>query len=63
MWKDEKNSALKVYKEGHLGLTSIPNDEWGKKKNKLSSICINDNFRYFPPDCFNSSHTQKLSKF
>lgn len=32
MWKDEKNSALKVYKEGHLGLTSIPNDDWGKKK-------------------------------
>lgn len=64
MWKDEKNSALKVYKEGPLGLTSIQNDDWEKKKKtKLSSICINDNFRYSPPDCFNSSHTQKLSKF
>ena len=29
MWKDEKNSALKVYK-GHL--TSIQNDDWEKKK-------------------------------
>ena len=34
MWKDEKNSALKVYKEGPLGLTSIQNDDWEKKKNK-----------------------------
>ena len=59
MWKDEKNSALKVYK-GHLGLTSIQNDDWEKKN---SSICINDNFRYSPPDCFNSSHTQKLNTF
>ena len=62
MAKDEKNSTLKLYKEGHLGLMSIQNDVWGKKK-KQSSICINDNFRYSPPDCFNSSHTQKLSKF
>lgn len=61
MWKDEKNCTLKVYKEGHLGLTSIQNNDWEKKKN--SSICINDNFRYSPPDCFNSSHTQKLSTF
>lgn len=35
MVKDEKNSALKVYKEGHLGLMSIQNDVWGKKKNKV----------------------------
>lgn len=37
MWKDEKNSALKVYKEGHLGSTPILNDEWGEKKKQTSS--------------------------
>ena len=35
MAKDEKNSTLKLYKEGHLGLMSIQNDVWGKKKNKV----------------------------
>ena len=35
MWKDEKNSALKVYK-GHLGLTSIQNDDWEKKKKQFN---------------------------
>lgn len=39
MWKDEKNSALKVYK-GHLGLTSIQNDDWEKKKTVQFALMI-----------------------
>lgn len=38
MVKDEKNSALKVYKEGHLGLMSIQNDVWGKKKKQKTKL-------------------------
>lgn len=36
MWKDEKNCTLKVYKEGHLGLTSIQNNDWEKKKKQFN---------------------------
>ena len=57
MAKDEKNSTLKLYKEGHLGLMSIQNDVWGKKKNKVqfASIIILD----IPPQTALIVHTLK----